>query len=458
MIDGRKEYKMVPACFLVFETNRKELLMEKKVNKKTEVISRRSFMKASAAVSLAALGSSASRIFAAGSDKIRVGVIGCGLRGTVDARDCIKADCGAEIVAMGDLFKDKLDESLENLKSNKGRYEGIGGGIKVTEETCFAGWDAYKKVLATDVDMVILATPPHFRPEHFKAAVEAGKHVFMQKPVAVDPVGVRSVLATSELAAQKDLSVVAGTQRRHQGHYLEIMKRIHDGAIGRTVGGECFWNGGGSEAKSRKPEWSEMEYQIRNWQFFNWLSGDHIVEQHVHNIDVINWALKSHPVKVVGIGGRQVRSSGNIYDHFAVDFEYPNGERVLSMCRQIPGCSERVSERLIGTKGTSYTDLANGSIEGENAFEYDGPSPDPYVQEQIDMITSIRQDKPINEGRAVAESTLTAIMGRMSAYTGKELSWNWVMNASELDMRPAKYELGDMPIEPVAMPGKTKLV
>ena len=432
--------------------------MKNKVNRKTEAISRRDFIKASAAISLAAFGPAASRIFAAGSDKIRVGVIGCGLRGTVDARDCIKADCGAEIVAMGDLFKDNLDKSLENLKSNKGIYEGIGHGIKVTEDTCFVGWDAYRKVLSCNVDMVILATPPHFRPEHCRAAVEAGKNVFMQKPVAVDPVGVRSVLASSELAAKKGLSVGAGTQRHHQAHYFEIIKRIHNGDIGEIVAGQCFWNGGGGEAKSRKPDQSEMEWQIRNWQFFTWLSGDHIVEQHVHNIDVMNWALKSHPVKALGVGGRQVRSSGNIYDHFAIEFEYPNGARVLSMCRQIPGCSERVSERLIGLKGSTYTDISNGSIAGQNPFKYDGPSPSPYVQEQIDMLTSIREGKPLNEGQAVAESTLTAIMGRMSAYTGRELSWNWVMNASELDMRPPKYELGDMLVEPVAVPGKTKLV
>lgn len=431
--------------------------MKKKTNKKTHGISRRDFIKTSAAVSLAALASGTNRVFAAGSDKLRVGLIGCGGRGTGAAKDCVISSPNVEIVAMGDLFKDRLDSSLAELSRS------VDDKVTVTKNTSFVGFDAYKKVIACDVDLVILATPPHFRPEHLKAAIEAGKHMFMEKPVAVDPVGVRSVIASSELAKEKGLAIVAGTQRRHQAHYLEIMKRIHNGDIGEVVGGQCYWNGGGmmSFGPPRQPNWSEMELQCRHWYYFTWLCGDHIVEQHVHNIDVINWAIRAHPVKCLGIGGREVRKGpqyGNIFDHFAVEYEYPNGVRVLSMCRQIDGTSHRVSERVVGTKGTTYTDSSNGFIKGQNPFKYDGPSLNPYVREHADLIASIREGEPLNEGRCIAESTLTAIMGRMSAYTGRELKWDWAINASELDLTPPKYEMGDLPVSPVAVPGKTQLV
>jgi predicted dehydrogenase len=434
--------------------------MKKNTDEKTSAVSRRDFIKASA-VSLAALTSGgASRIFAAGSDKLRVGLIGCGGRGTGAAKNCVDSSDNVEIVAMGDLFQDRLDSSLQRLKKK------VGEKIKVTEDTCFVGFDAYKKVIGCDVDMVILGTPPHFRPAHLKAAIEGGKHVFMEKPVAVDPAGIRSVIASSELAAKKKLAIVAGTQRRHQDHYLEIIKRIRNGAVGEIVSGQCYWNqdalwvNAAKENLRKKKElgWSDMEYQCRNWLFFTWLSGDHIVEQHVHNLDVINWAIGSHPVKCLGMGGRQARTEpqyGNIYDHFAVEYEYPNGVRVLSMCRQTEGCSGRVSERVVGTDGSTYTDGSNGSIEGPNAYKYEGKSPSPYVQEHTDLIASIREGKPLNEGRRVAESTLTAIMGRMSAYTGREIKWDWVMNKSKLDLTPSVYNMG---VNPVAIPGKTKLI
>jgi len=435
--------------------------MKKSTDEKTSAVSRRDFIKASA-VSLAALTSGgASRIFAAGSDKLRVGLIGCGGRGTGAARDCVKSSDNVEIVALGDLFRDRVDKSLNNLKEKLPAE-----AVKVTEDTCFVGFDAYEKVIASGVDMVILGTPPHFRPAHLKAAIEGGKHVFMEKPVAVDPVGIRSVIASSELAAKKKLAIVAGTQRRHQNHYLEIIKRIRNGAVGEIVSGQCYWNqdalwvNAAKENLRKKKElgWSDMEYQCRNWLFFTWLSGDHIVEQHVHNLDVINWAVGAHPVKCLGMGGRQARTQpqyGNIYDHFAVEYEYPNGARVLSMCRQTEGCSSRVSERVVGTKGSAYTDGSNASIEGPNAYKYEGKSPSPYVQEHADLIASIRQGKPLNEGRRVAESTLTAIMGRMSAYTGREIKWDWVMNKSKLDLTPSVYNMG---VNPVAIPGRTQLI
>ena len=425
--------------------------------------SRRDFIKSSAAVSLGVLAFDGSRAFAAGSDKLRVGLIGCGGRGTGAAIDCLKSSENVELVAMGDVFADRLDKSLARLSRE------IDDKVSVTKETSFKGMNAYEKVIACDIDMVILATPPHFRPAHLKAAIEAGKHVFMEKPVAVDPVGVRSVIKTSELAEQKGLGIVAGTQRRHQANYLEIMKRIHNGDIGEIRAGQCYWNQdslwvSAAAANLKKKEalgWSDMEYQCRTWLFFTWLSGDHICEQHVHNIDVINWAIGSHPVQCLGMGGRQVRTGpeyGNIFDHFAVEYEYANGARVLSMCRQIDGCTNNISERVIGTEGVCYTDGSNASIEGPKAYKYQGESLNPYVQEHKDLIASIRAGKPLNEGRRIAESTLTAIMGRMSAYTGRALKWDWVMQASELVLSPPSYEFGDLPVRPVAVPGKTPLV
>jgi len=430
--------------------------MKKGADRKAHKVSRRDFIKRSAAVSLAALTSAgASRLFAAGSDKLRVGLIGCGARGTGAAMDCVRSSRGVEIVAMADVFKDKLDKSLAKLRSK------VSDKVSVTVQSCYLGFGAYKKVLARDdVDLVLLTTPPGFRPEHLKAAVEAGKNVFMEKPAAVDPVGIRQIIASSELAGQKGLAIVVGSQRRHEARYLEIIRRIHNGAIGKIVSGQCYWNWGEQNwhFAKRRPEWSDMEWQIRCWPYFTWLSGDHIVEQHVHNLDVINWAIGSHPVKCLGMGGRQTRVGpeyGNIYDHFAVEYEYPGGVRIMSMCRQIRGTSQRISERVVGTKGVAD---GNGKIEGQNAYKYDGPNPNPYMKEHADLIASIRNGKPLNEGRRIAESTLTAIMGRISAYTGRELKWDWVMNASKLDLRPPKYELGDLPVRPVAIPGKTKLI
>jgi len=425
------------------------------MQKQKNGVSRRDFVKTTAALSAAAMISRAGGVFAAGSDKLRVGLIGCGGRGTEAAMDCVRSSANVEIVAMGDMFGDRLDSSLAELSRN------VDDNVSVTGETSFTGFDAYEKVIACDIDMVILATPPGFRPMHLKAAIDAGKHVFMEKPVAVDPVGIRSIIASSELAKEKELAIVAGTQRRHQNLYRDIMKRIHDGAIGEIVGGQCYWNMGGLWVKKKQPDWSEMEWQCRNWLYFTWLSGDHIVEQHVHNLDVINWAIGSHPVKCMGMGGREVRTGpeyGNIFDHFAVEFEYKNGSRVLSMCRQTPGCTDRVSENVVGTKGRAYTDGGDGFIEGQNPYRYEGEDVNPYEQEHADLIESIRAGEPLNEGRQVAESTLTAIMGRMSAYTGRALKWDWVMNASELDLSPEKYEMGDLPVRPIAVPGKTELV
>ncbi len=434
------------------------------MNSRKNKLSRRDFMggAVSTAVSLTALTSLSGPAYAAGSDKIRMGLIGCGGRGTGAVMDCLRATEGVVLTAMGDTFKERVAGSVDTIR-NKLREEQIGEDkFQVKKETSFTGFDAYKQVIASGVDLVILATPPHFRPIHLKAAIEAGKHVFMEKPVAVDPVGIRSVIASSELAAQKGLGIVAGTQRRHQAHYLEIMKRIHNGDIGEVVAAQCYWNQDGLWVKQRKSDWSDMEWQCRNWLYYTWLSGDHIVEQHVHNLDVVNWAFNAHPVKAMGMGGREVRTApeyGNIFDHFAIEYEYPNGGRVLSMCRQIDGCTDRVSENIVGTKGTVYTDGSNGEIKGPNPFKYaDEDPPNPYEVEHADLIAGIRSGKPLNEGKRVAESTMTAILGRMSAYTGREIKWDWAMNASKLDLSPPSYEFGDLTVRPVAVPGQTELI
>jgi len=416
-------------------------------------ISRREFFKTAAAASVAVSVPGSFGVFARGSDTIKVGVIGCGGRGTGAAIDCLNADAGVEVVALGDLVPDRIESSLKRLT------EAFPTRVKVPADRRFTGFDSYKGVLSIpDVNLIVTAAPPGFRPIHLRAAVEAGKHVFMEKPVAVDPVGIRSVIASSDLAAQKGLAIVAGTQRRHQQLYLELMKRIHDGQIGEVVSAQCYWNMGDLWVRKREPNMTEMEWQCRNWLYFTWLSGDHIVEQHVHNIDVVNWAMGAMPKNVMGMGGRQVRVApeyGNIFDHFFVEFEYPNGVRVASACRQTKGCAERVEERIVGTKGVA---LSSGEIRGEKPWKFDVKERNPYVLEHVDLIASIRGGKPLNEGRQIAESTMCAIMGRMSAYTGRAMSWEWAMNSSKLDLTPACYEFGPNAVEPVAVPGTTPLV
>jgi len=427
--------------------------MKGHTNIKRHKLTRRDFIRTSAAVGATVLASGGSNIFAAGSDTIRIGIIGCGGQGTRDLVSCVKSSPGVEITAMGDLFEDRMKESLDKLRKD------VPAALKVTPDKRFIGFDAYKKVLQCDVHMVVLTTPPHWRAQHLRAAVEAGKHVFMEKPAGVDPKAIRSMIETAELAKQKRLSVVAGTQRRHSKKYQEIIRRIHDGQIGEIVSGQGYWNGGdmlGYWQWYDKQDLSDMEWQCRSWPWFTWTSGDHIVEQHVHNLDVLNWAIQAHPVQCIGMGGRAVRDLGNIYDHFTVEYEYPNGVRIESMCRQINGCTDRIAERVVGTKG--FSDIDRGVITGENPFRYEGPDPDHYVQEMADLIKSIRDGAPINEAKNVAESTMNAVMGRMSAYTGRALKWDWAMNASKLDLAPAKYEWGDLPVRPVAVPGKTPLI
>lgn len=425
---------------------------------------RRDFLRTASVVAVGSYLYGTDAVHAAEQGTIRVGLIGCGGRGTGAAIDCVEASSDVVITAMGDLFSDSLEGSLRALRERLPAKN-----ITVTPEMCFTGFDAFKKVMATDVDLVILAAPPFFRPQHLEEAVRMGKHVFMEKPVAVDPPGVRSVIASGDLAAGKGLAIVAGTQRRHQAHYVEVMQRVRRGDLGQIVAGQCYWDMGAlwleraaeNWTNRTAKNWSDMEWQVRNWLFTVWCSGDHIVEQHVHNLDVMNWAMGSHPVKCVGMGGRAARTDpmfGNVYDHFAVEYEYPNGARVLSMCRQTAGVLGNVSERVIGTSGFAYTDSANGYIKGAKPYSTDEPSPNPYVQEHADLIASIRAGKPLNEARQVAESTLTAIMGRVSAYTGQPVSWEWLLKASKLDLTPPHMEWRELPPLEVAVPGVTQRV
>jgi myo-inositol 2-dehydrogenase / D-chiro-inositol 1-dehydrogenase len=418
---------------------------------------RRDFLKTATTAALATAIAPATTAFAgaraAGSDAIRIGLIGCGGRGTGAIEDALSSGAaGVTLVAMGDLFPDRLAASRDRLR------EKFANAIDVPADRSFTGFDAYQKVLSSDVNYIVLATPPGFRPLHLGAAVAAGKNIFTEKPVAVDGPGIRTVLDLHEQARAKGLGIAAGTQRRHQTGYLETMRRIHDGAIGNLLSARCYWNQGFLWKKDRQPEWSDAEWQIRNWLYFTWLSGDHIVEQHVHNLDVVNWAMGTHPVRANGLGGRQVRTSpeyGHIFDHFAIDYEYANGATLMSQCRQIEGCDKSVSEALVGDKGACQGDKY--TITGAQAWRFEGRDNRPYVQEHADFIASIRAGKPYNELKTVAESTLTAIMGRMSAYTGKVVTWEQALESKEQLMPPA-LTLGPLPTPPVAVPGQTPLV
>jgi myo-inositol 2-dehydrogenase / D-chiro-inositol 1-dehydrogenase len=420
--------------------------------------SRRQFLHtatvATAGAALTASASLGAGFHPGGSDEIRVGLIGCGGRGTGAAVDVCKAAEGVKIVALGDVFPNRVQKCHERLAKE------LGEKFTVADEAHFTGFDAYQKVVdRPDVNYVILATPPGFRAVHLEAAVTAGKNIFTEKPVAVDAEGIRRCLKAYEEAKAKNLGIVAGTQRRHQTGYLETIKRVKDGAIGKIVSARCYWNQGSLWHVKQESGWSDMEWQLRNWLYFTWLSGDHIVEQHVHNLDVINWVLDATPARAVGMGGRQVRVEpefGHIFDHFAVEYEYPNGVHLLSECRQIDGCEGNVSEVLVGTKGVCQVNRYR--ITGETNWSFDRKKDNlPYVQEHTDLIASIRAKQPLNELQNVAHSTLTAIMGRMSAYTGKALTWDKALKSRE-SLLPPKLEMGSLPVPPVAMPGRTQLV
>lgn len=373
--------------------------------------------------------------------ELKAGIIGCGGRGSGAAVNFLEAGGSTvKVTALGDVFKDRIDSCVEKIKKQTGQ--------EVPAENCFVGFDAYEKVIDSGVDVVILATPPKFRPDHFEAAVKARKHVFMEKPIAVDPVGIRQVLAAAKMADNLGLKVVTGTQRRHQHKYVELFKACNDNnAIGAITGANVYWNGQKLWHRDNNPSWSEMEWMIRDWVNWCWLSGDHIVEQHVHNIDVANWFIGELPVKATGFGSRQRRVTGDQYDNFSVDFVYENGMHIHSMCRQINDCSTGVYEVFHGTKGRTHS--AGGGpnkifdLVGNEVATFEEHETSPYVQEHKNLITCIRQNIPFNEAEACANSVMVAIMGRVSAYTGKEVSFEEMMN-SDMKLGPETYVMGDI--------------
>ncbi|MDD3495653.1 MAG: Gfo/Idh/MocA family oxidoreductase [Dysgonamonadaceae bacterium] len=393
---------------------------------------------------------------AADGKELKAGVIGCGGRGSGAAFNFLNAANGVTIVALGDVFQEKVDSLAEKLKNEK--------NIDIPSDKRFVGLDAYKQVIDSGVDVIIDATPPFFRPEHFKYAVEKGKHCFLEKPICVDPVGYRTIIAAAKQAQAKNLCVVTGTQRHHQRSYVESYKKIMEGAIGEITGGVVYWNQGMLWYRERQPGWSDFEYMIRDWVNWKWLSGDHIVEQHVHNIDVFTWFTGLKPISAVGFGSRHRRITGDQYDNFSVDFTMENGIHFHSMCRQIDGCANNVSEFIQGTKGswTTQGETVIKDLAGNVIWKYDHEAEktnfsqtDPYTLEHVNLINCIRGNKLIEQASETAIANMAAIMGRESAYTGLETKWD-AMTASTLDYTPKDLNMGKMNMSTftVPIPGK----
>lgn len=416
------------------------------MNDKTQAagISRRDFGKTSAVAGFSILAARTASA-ASATDTIKIGLIGCGGRGTGAAVNNLTGNENVKIIAVADTFQDRADKAVDRLSKQFEKK------VDVKPDHVFIGLDAYKKLLATDVDMIIHATPPYARPVHIAAAVEAGKHIFTEKPIAVDGPGVRLFMDAANKAKEKNLSFVTGLQRRHQKEYIETIKQIHDGKIGEITSGRAYWNGSLPFSFERKADEKDLAYRLRNWYNQVWTCGDNIVEQHIHNLDVLNWAIGAHPVSVVASGGRAWKPNteryGDIWDNFSCDYEYPNGVHVLSMSRHWNDSVSGVFEEVTGTKGkSSCADLAEKGI-------------DPYVQEHIDLLDSIRGGEYRNEGIRTAESTLTAIMGRYAAYSGKSITWDDALNAKD-DIGPKYDDLSwdkEYPIGPIAVPGDYKI-
>ena len=434
--------------------------------------SRREFIKTSSLVTaggaLAGTLGIARSAHAAGDETIKLALIGCGGRGTGACGQALSTSGPVKLVAMADAFRDRLDGSYRNLK------ESHSDRVDVDEDHKFVGFDAYQKAINAGVDMVILATPPGFRPIHFEAAVQAGKNIFMEKPVATDAPGVRRVLAAAEEAKKKDLKVGVGLQRRHSADYIETLKRLQDGEIGDITAMRVYWNGdrpwknARAKFKADKPDLSEMEYQMRNWYYFVWICGDHIVEQHIHNLDVAHWVKGVLPVKGNGLGGAQIRKGpddGEIFDHHSVEFEYADGSRVFSQCRHIPNTWQSVHEYAQGTKGTSWISRAAIDVKGGKTWRYAQKHKDPYQVEHDDLFAAIRSNTPYNEAKRGAESTMMAIFGRMLTYCGQELSWDDALNHGSSVM-PKEFSFQATPpsvpdangMYPVPQPGKTRVL
>ena len=389
---------------------------------------------------------------------LKCGLIGCGGRGNGAVGDLLNAANGITITALGDVFPDRIQATREAIAKEHGQ--------EVPAENCFTGFDAYQKVIDSGVDMVIVATPPVFRPTHFQYATSKGVHSFLEKPICVDAKGYRTIMATAKQAEAKGLSVVCGTQRHHQRPYVEAFQKIQEGLIGEITGGNVYWNQGMLWYRERQKGWSDMEWMIRDWVNWTWLSGDHIVEQHVHNIDVLNWMNGyKRPVRATAFGSRQRRITGDQYDNFSVDFEYENGVHLHSMCRQIDGCSNNVSEEVRGTKGYwKSADDAIFDLAGNKIWEFDYDAmratykqENAYVLEHVDWVNHIRKGEPHNEATECGISSLCGVMGRVAGYTGDTVEW-YAISASELDLLPEKLELGkmDMSAYTVKVPGKGK--
>ncbi len=437
-----------------------------------EGIDRRSFISLSSMAAIGAIGSAGLVSSCSGQAKkkeiklpafltrapdgnpIKAGLIGCGGRGTGAAVNFLDAGPNLQITALGDVFKDKLDQCRDQLrKSNH--------AVEIPDENCFIGFDAYQKVIDSGVDVVLLCTPPAFRPYHIEAAVDAGKHIFMEKPVAVDPVGARKVMISVKRAQEKGLCMVSGTIRRVQKDFVETWRRVANGAIGEIVSAHITRNGGGLWVVQRQPGWTDMEYMLRNWANFCWLSGDHIVEQFIHEVDVMNWYIGKNPVKAMGWGGRQRRVTGDQYDFFSVEYVYDNGMHTHCAARQITGCSNLTEQFIVGTNGFANAKGMIYNLKGEEIWKYPHPEEgstdetwkvtDPFVQEHINLVTGIRTGNTVNDGEAQVNSTLITIMGRMSAYTGKDVTWDELMN-SDLSLGPKVFEFGPVPDIPETPP------
>lgn len=450
-------------------------------NQPGEGSSRRTFLKAtSALVGGAVLGGVNAQIargsHPGGSDEIKVALIGCGGRGTGAAVQALATKGKVTLWAAADAFADNAQACVENIQQQveRGRRDGDplfnDSKVDVPPERQFDGFDAYRQALDSGADVVLIATPPGFRPIHFEAAVEAGKNIFMEKPLAVDGPGVRRILATNEQAKKKNLMVAVGLQRRHDARYVETIKKVRDGAIGDIVNTRVYWNGNGLWVRSRKPEQTEMEYQMRNWYYFTWLCGDHIVEQHIHNLDIGNWLHDAHPVQAQGMGGRQVRTGkehGQIFDHHAVEYTFADGTKMFSQCRHMEGCDSEVREHAAGTKGTlDIDDGAGGFITSKDGkWQSKGPKLDNHHQEHHDLFAALRDGRTYNEVQYGAESTMTAILGRMATYSGKIVKWDDALNKG-IDLSPQSYDFTATPpvvpdkdgFYPVAVPGKTEVL
>jgi len=417
---------------------------------------RRNFLKTSGAVASAAVATNAvlagRAVHASVDDTLKIGLVGCGGRGTGAAANALQADPYSKIVALADLFPDRMEQCRKLLsRQAKDRFA-------ATDETCFSGIDAYKALIDSGVDVVLLCSPPHFRPAHLEYAIKANKHVFCEKPVATDPAGVRSVLETCRLAKEKNLNVVSGLCWRYDDGVRETIKRIKDGAIGKIIATQEDYLTGTLWSRQRRPDQSDISYQMLNWMYYKWLSGDHIVEQFIHSLDKSLWLHDDEPpVSAYGVGGRQVRNTpefGDVYDHFSVVYEWKDGTKTFATTRQFAGCFAEVEDYILGTKGTAKV-IAH-EINGENPWKFDGQKPGMYDQEHNELFAAIRKGETINNGTYMSYSTLMAILGREVAYSGKRITWEEIMNSKQ-NLSPTSYD-GPAPEVVVPMPGTYKFV